>query len=110
MERVLGKVHPETLKTKNNLAEVLSNQGKYEEEEEIHRQGLTVSEKILGKEHPDTLTSKNNLASLLNARGKCDIHITILPSAKAVDIGNHLLITLDVQAVQQWKRKPLPTD
>jgi hypothetical protein len=41
---------------------------------------------------------------------KCDNHITILPSAKAVDIENHLFITLNVQAVQQWKRKPLPVD
>jgi len=89
---------------------VLSNQGKYEEEEEIYRQVLTVSEKILSKEHPDALTSMNNLASLLNARGKCDNHITILPSAKAVDVGNHLLITRDMQAVQQWKRKPLAAD
>ena len=46
----------------NNLALVLSDQGKYEEAEEMHRQTLGLSETVLGKEHPDTLTSMNNLA------------------------------------------------
>ena len=38
MERVLGKEHPDTLGSMNNLASVLSRQGNYEEAERIYRQ------------------------------------------------------------------------
>jgi Tetratricopeptide repeat len=34
---VLGKEHPDTLTSMNNLALVLSQQGKYEQAEEMHR-------------------------------------------------------------------------
>jgi Flp pilus assembly protein TadD len=41
----------------NNLAGVLSDQGRYEEAERMHRQALELREKVLGLEHPETLTS-----------------------------------------------------
>jgi hypothetical protein len=41
----------------SDLANVLINQGKYEQAEEMHRQALGLRETVLGKEHPDTLTS-----------------------------------------------------
>ena len=50
----------------NNLALVLSDQGKYEEAEEMHRQALKLYETVLGEEHPDTLTSVYCLAYLLH--------------------------------------------
>jgi hypothetical protein len=34
---VLGKEHPSTLMSMNNLAEALRYQGKYEQAEEMHR-------------------------------------------------------------------------
>jgi hypothetical protein len=46
----------------NNQAEVLSDQGKYEQAEEMHRQTLGLKGTVLGKEHPSTLTSMDNLA------------------------------------------------
>ena len=69
-EKILGKEHPDTLKSMNNLAEVLSSQGNYEEAERIHRQALALRETVLGKEHPSTLASINNLASVLSRQGK----------------------------------------
>jgi tetratricopeptide (TPR) repeat protein len=69
-ETVLGKEHPDTLKSVSNLASVLRYQGKYEEAEETNRRTLDWREKVLGKEHPDTLTSANNLASMLRYQGK----------------------------------------
>ncbi|KAK4651792.1 P-loop containing nucleoside triphosphate hydrolase protein [Podospora pseudocomata] len=69
-EKVLGKEHPATLTSMNNLAVVLRSQGKYEEAEQIHRQALQLREKVLGKEHPDTLSSMNNLAFVLHSQGK----------------------------------------
>ena len=61
-ESILGKKHPSTLTSMNNLALVLNRQGKYEEAEGIYRQTLALRESVLGKKHPDTLTSMNNLA------------------------------------------------
>ena len=70
MEKVLGKEHPDTLRSMNNLALILNNQGKYEEAEQIHQQALQFRERVLGKEHPNTLTSMNNLANVLRSQGK----------------------------------------
>ena len=39
-EKMLGKEHPYTLTSMDNLAGVLSRQAKYEEAEEMHRQEL----------------------------------------------------------------------
>jgi hypothetical protein len=69
-ETVLGKEHPDTLTTMNNLANVLSDQGKYEQAEEMHRQTLGLRETVLGKEHPFTLISMNNLVTVLSHQDK----------------------------------------
>jgi len=65
-DTVLGKEHPSTLASMNNLALVLSRQGKYEEAEETHRQALRLMETVLGKEYPSTLATMNNLADVLS--------------------------------------------
>ncbi|EXA29684.1 hypothetical protein FOVG_18851 [Fusarium oxysporum f. sp. pisi HDV247] len=70
--KVLGKLHPETLKSKNNLAAVLQAQDKHDEAEKLYRETLAQRERVLGEEHPDTLTSKNNLAGVLQAQDKHD--------------------------------------
>jgi tetratricopeptide (TPR) repeat protein len=70
MSEILGEKNLLVLASMNNLALVLSKQGKYKEAETMHRQELELSEKVLGKEHPDTLTSMNNLAGVLRDRGK----------------------------------------
>ena len=56
-EKLRGKEHPSTLTSVNNLALVLSSQGKYEEAERMNRLALEGYEKALGKEHPSTLNS-----------------------------------------------------
>jgi tetratricopeptide (TPR) repeat protein len=69
-ERVLGKEHPDTLTSMDNLALLLIRQGKYGEAEEIHRRTLEIRERperVLGEEHPDTLASIYCLAYLLRA-------------------------------------------
>ena len=62
--------HSSTLTSMNNLAEVLSNQGKCEEVEGIHRQTLALREAVLGTEHPDTLTSMYNLAYTMKLQSR----------------------------------------
>jgi hypothetical protein len=49
---------------------VLSDQGKYEQSEEIHLQALRLKNTVLGKEHPSTLASMNNLAEMLSEQPK----------------------------------------
>ncbi|KAI3323837.1 TPR-like protein [Xylariaceae sp. AK1471] len=71
-EEDLGRKHPDTLTSMNNLAIVVHSLGKYEEAEQMHRQTLQFQEEELGPKHPETLTSMNNLASLLNSQGKYD--------------------------------------
>ena len=66
---MLGKEHPSTLTSINNLAEVLSSQGNHEEAERIYRQELALYEIVLGKEYPNALISMNNLALVLSRQG-----------------------------------------
>ena len=69
-ESMLGKEHPDTLTSINEVALALGGQGKYAEAEKIHQETLALREKVLGKEHPDTLMSMNNLARALSDQGK----------------------------------------
>jgi tetratricopeptide (TPR) repeat protein len=69
-EQVIGPEHPDTLTSRNNLANALDAQGKYAEAEAEHRAVLKLREKVLGPEHPDTLRSRSNLANALYAQGK----------------------------------------
>ena len=69
-KRILGKRHPFTLTSMNNLAAVFYSQGKYKEAEGIYRQTLALNKSVLGKKHPNTLTNMNNLANILRSQGK----------------------------------------
>ena len=69
-EKVLGGEHPDTLRTRNNLALAINAQGRSAEAETMWRELLPLREKVLGGEHPDTLTTRNNLASAINAQGR----------------------------------------
>ena len=65
---MLGKEHPDTLTSVNNLAGLYQAQGRYGEAEPLYKRALEACERVLGKEHPNTLTSVNNLAELYQAR------------------------------------------
>jgi tetratricopeptide (TPR) repeat protein len=69
-ETVLGKDHPDTLRTMKNLVTSLDDQGKYAEAEVMCRQTLQVQETVLGKGHPRTLRTMKNLAVSLHGQGK----------------------------------------
>ncbi|RYP45025.1 hypothetical protein DL770_011441 [Monosporascus sp. CRB-9-2] len=48
-QAVLGREHPDTLKSMRNLALVLHSQGKYVEAEQMHRQAMALSQAVLGR-------------------------------------------------------------
>jgi serine/threonine protein kinase/Tfp pilus assembly protein PilF len=68
--RVLGPVHPDTLKSMNNLGVVLTLEGHYAEAENLLRETLDVDRRVMGLEQPDTLRSMKSLAVVLYYEGR----------------------------------------
>ena len=68
-EKVLGKEHPDTATTYNNIGGVYDRQGDYPRALEWYEKALAVSEKVLGKEHPDTLKTCDNIAGIYDSQG-----------------------------------------
>ena len=69
-EKLLGKMHTQTLHSLNHLGVMLWRQGKIEEAEQISRQALDGFEEMLGKEHLSTLSCVNDLGLVLGYQGK----------------------------------------
>ena len=65
-----GYEHVYTIISMNNLAEILSRQGKYEEAEEMMRHTLKLSQIVRGPDHPETVALMDNLRELLGRQGK----------------------------------------
>ena len=66
---LLGKAHPDTLWSMNDLAVTLGAQGDRAGARELQEQALAAQRGLLGKDHPGTLTTMNNLAETLRAQG-----------------------------------------
>ena len=69
-ERVLGPDHPDTLASRNDLAEAYRDAGRAAEAIPLHERTLADRERVLGPDHPDTLQSRNNLALAYRAAGR----------------------------------------
>jgi tetratricopeptide (TPR) repeat protein len=69
-EKALGKDHPSTATSLNNLAGLYDLQGRYAEAEPLYKRALEIHEKALGKDHPSTAIDLNNLALLYKSQGK----------------------------------------
>jgi tetratricopeptide (TPR) repeat protein len=61
-ESALGPDHPDTLKSRTNLAAAYRDAGRLPEAIALHEATLKSYETKLGRDHPDTLTSRHNLA------------------------------------------------
>lgn len=57
----LGNEHPTTLNYRNNLAQSLRRQGKFDEAAPIYREVLDIQRRTLGPQARSTLTTLNNL-------------------------------------------------
>jgi Tetratricopeptide repeat len=55
IERVLGRDHPSTLDTVNNLGNLYNDQDKLKEADEMYRRVLNGYERALGPDHTSTL-------------------------------------------------------
>ena len=66
---VLGKEHPDSLKSMNNMVIILIAQQNYKEAERLGRETEELTKRALGTSHPDTLESMDNLAIALGNLG-----------------------------------------
>jgi tetratricopeptide (TPR) repeat protein len=69
-EARLGKDHPETAQTLNNLANIYKDMGRYGKAEPLFHRSLAIKEAKLGKDHPDTARALGNLAILHHEMGQ----------------------------------------
>ncbi|QNU68298.1 tetratricopeptide repeat protein [Ruminiclostridium herbifermentans] len=88
-EKVLGKEHPDTATTYNNIAGVYEAQGEYGKAIEWYQKALYICEKVLGKEHPSTATTYNNIAGVYRAQGEYGKALELYQ--KALDIRENML-------------------
>jgi tetratricopeptide (TPR) repeat protein len=70
MKVKLGDDHPHTISTMNNLANLYSDQGKYEAAEPLYVKCLEKMKVKLGDDHPNTIASMGNLANLYKDQGR----------------------------------------
>ncbi|WJV44295.1 tetratricopeptide repeat-containing protein [Streptomyces flavofungini] len=69
---VFGEHHADTLRSRNNLAEVLYAQGEWRESEAEHRATLRIRQEAPRPLDLDTLTSPSNHAAILLDQGRVD--------------------------------------
>ncbi len=74
----VGPEHDATLRSMDELAQILSARGKVEEATEVMRRVCGVLQRKTGMEHRDTLIAHNNLAALLARQNKLDEAIEIM--------------------------------
>ncbi|MFI7337280.1 FxSxx-COOH system tetratricopeptide repeat protein [Streptomyces sp. NPDC050085] len=65
--RVLGADHPDTLSSRQNLAEAYKSAGDLDRAVPLFEQNLTDRTRVLGQDHPETLDTRHSLA---NCRGE----------------------------------------
>lgn len=70
--RVLGEDHPDTLRSRDNLAVVYREAGRVEEAIPLYEQALSGFERVLGKDHPTTESCRENLAAAYRKAGVTD--------------------------------------
>ena len=72
VEAALGPEHVNIATSLNNLALMLTAQGRSEEAVALLLRALSIQEKALGADHPDVASTLNNLADALSWLGKVD--------------------------------------
>ena len=82
-ERVLGRDHPDTLTTRNNIAHWTGAVGDAREALRLFTELLPDQERVLGRDHPDTLTTRNNIASWTGEVGDAREALRLFPRAAA---------------------------
>ena len=100
----LGRRHPETLISVNQLGQLLRNRlAPVEEVEALLGEALEGRLEALGPRHPQTLNARGNLADLLRERGRLDQAVEALGDAVGIStevLGRQHRVTTALQAKQ----------
>jgi hypothetical protein len=70
MKRIYGELHNLTTLAKNNIAGILTIQGKWKDAEVLEVEVMETRKTKLGADHPSALTSMANLASTYGNQGR----------------------------------------
>ena len=76
-ERVLGPDDPDTLQSRNDLANAYRDAGRLDEAISLHEQVLAARERVLGPDHPRTLSSRDNIGNAYRDAGRLDEAISL---------------------------------
>ncbi len=85
-EKAVGKEHPNTATTYDNIAAVYDRKGEYDRALEWHEKAWDIREKVLGKEHPSTAATYNNIAGVHASKGEYDRALEWYGKAQAINI------------------------
>ncbi|KAJ5184564.1 hypothetical protein N7472_009404 [Penicillium cf. griseofulvum] len=84
----LGEDHPDTLSSMANLASTYTNQGRWEEAEQLQVQVMETNKTKLGEDHPYTLSSMANLASTYTNQGRWEeaeqLQVQVMETSKRI--------------------------
>ena len=75
-EKKLGKEHPHTAITYNNVAVVYDRMAEYECALEWYQKALDVKVSVLGIEHPDVAITLGNIGAAYHSQGKYEKALT----------------------------------
>jgi hypothetical protein len=110
--RVLGEEHPDTLRTRSNLAVSLSRQGDHVEAEEMCHTALASRIRVLGVSHPDTLRTARNLEFIRTSmtarsevRGKHKTPTALCPTSLAEAEARARVAEAELLAMEEDKSK-----
>jgi len=95
--RVLGPEHPLTLASVNDLANALSDQGRYGEAIQLNEDALAIRVRLYGTDSPLTAASLYNLACLAALAGQPERALSLLSQAveHGLSRGDDLRIATD---------------
>jgi hypothetical protein len=71
-EEALGEEHPDTLSSMDQLAGVLTDQGRVNEAEPLARRSLDLHRRLKGDDHTDTVAAMNLVTRVLTAQNRLD--------------------------------------
>jgi serine/threonine protein kinase/tetratricopeptide (TPR) repeat protein len=84
LARIVGRDHPDTLTSMNNLALIYEDAGKFDRALPILEETLALRRSKLGADEPQTITTMNNLASVYEDAGKLDLALRVREEALAL--------------------------